>query len=308
MDLRHQHRFHQLVSEHVHSVNAAVSGLSALPSTARAIAAVKAMSRFLHHEAVTLAALIEPVQEQVRVALAESASPDVLICHDWSWVASVTSNSDCLLAGRHHSRGYDLGTALVVDAADGRPLGPMELRVRTAEGVLSTRPGNPRVPDGHINELADVMAQAKRWNLGRSPVHLVDREGDSSQHYLEWSRARHRSVVRADEGRKVTFRGQVTTLANLASQSGRNVQRCPRGRRVSPSRHHTAGDWSGAGRRSSDHARRAEHPPPRRPTHLPAGPAPDPAARHRPRRRLAALAVLRSLECPLCLRPTAFGR
>lgn len=220
MDLRHQHRFHQLVSEHVHSVNAAVSGLSALPSTAPAIAAVKAMSRFLHNEAVTLPALIEPVQEQVRAALAQSASPDVLICHDWSWVASVTSNSDCLVSGRHHSRGYDLGTALVVDAADGRPLGPMELRVRTADGVLSTRPGNPRVPDGHINELADVMAQAKRWNLGRSPVHLVDREGDSSQHYLDWSRARHRYVVRADEGRKVTFRGQATTLANLARDPG----------------------------------------------------------------------------------------
>jgi hypothetical protein len=216
LNLRHQHRFHQLVSEHVHSVNAAVNGLSALPSTALAMASVKAMSRFLRNEAVTLPALIEPVQERVRMALAQSASPDVLICHDWSWVASVTSNSDCLVAGRHHSCGYDLGTALVVDAADGRPLGPMELRLRTADGVLSTRPGNPSVPDGHINELADVMADAKRWNLGRSPVHLIDREGDSSQHYLDWSRAHHRFVVRADEGRKVTFRGQAVTLKSLA--------------------------------------------------------------------------------------------
>ena len=134
------------MSEQVHSVNAVVSGLSALPSTAPAIAAVKAMSRFLHHEAVTLPALIEPVQEQVRVALAQTASPDVLILHDWSWVASVTSNSDCLVAGRHHSSGYDLGTALVVDAADGRPLGPMELRLRTADGVMTTRPETRRCP------------------------------------------------------------------------------------------------------------------------------------------------------------------
>ena len=42
-------------------------------------------------------------------------------------------------------------------------------------------------------------------------MHLVDREGDSSQHYLDWSRAHHRFVVRADEGRKVTFRGQAVT-------------------------------------------------------------------------------------------------
>lgn len=216
MDLRHQERFHQLVSEHVHSVNAAVNGLSALPSTALAMASVKAMSRFLHHEGVTLPALIEPVQEQIRVALAQSASPDVLILHDWSWVASVTSNSDCLVSGRHNSPGYDLGSALVVDAADGRPLGPMELRLRTADCVLTTRPGNPRVPDGHINELAEVMADAKRWNLGRRPVHLVDREGDSSQHYLDWSRAHHRFVVRADEGRIVTFRGRALTLKDLA--------------------------------------------------------------------------------------------
>lgn len=220
MDWRLQDRFHQLVSEHAHSVSAAVHGLSALPSTALALASVKAMSRFLHNEAVTLPALIEPVQEQIRVALASSASPDVLILHDWSWVASVTSNSDCLVYGRHHSRGYDLGTALVVDAADGRPLGPMELRLRTAEGVLTTRPGDPEVPDGHINELSDVMAEAKRWNLGRRPVHVVDREGDSSQHYLDWSRAHHRFVVRADDGRIVTFRGREMTLANLGRDPG----------------------------------------------------------------------------------------
>src|SRR5262245_50904703 len=220
MDWRHRARFHQLVSEHVHSVNAAVNGLSALPSTALAMASVKAMSRFLHHEGVTLPALIEPVQERIRAALAQSASPHVLVCHDWSWVASVTANSDCLVFGRHSAPGYDLGSALVVDAADGRPLGPMELRLRTAECVLSTRPGKPQVPDGHINELADVMADAKRWNLGRSPVHLIDREGDSSQHYRDWSRARHRFVVRADEGRKVTFRGRAITLADLGRDPG----------------------------------------------------------------------------------------
>lgn len=46
----HQVRYYRLVKQHVHSVNGAVTGLSALPSTAQPMASVKAMSRFLNDE------------------------------------------------------------------------------------------------------------------------------------------------------------------------------------------------------------------------------------------------------------------
>ena len=71
------------MKEHVHSVNGAVTGLSALPSTAQPMASVKAMSRFLNHEEVTLPALIEPVQEAIRSALLTSEALVALVISDW---------------------------------------------------------------------------------------------------------------------------------------------------------------------------------------------------------------------------------
>jgi len=199
-------------------VNAAVTGLTALPSTATAMASVKAMSRFLHNEAVPLAALIEPAQEAIRAAVAQSASPQVLVLHDWSTLCPGRANSDRMRASKGADLGYHLGTALVVDAADGQPLGPMELRLRTAEAVHTTRPGAPAIPSGHINELLGAMAESRRWNLGCTPVHIVDREGDSLHHYREWHGAHHRFVVRADAIRVVRFQGQEIALGDLAKR------------------------------------------------------------------------------------------
>jgi hypothetical protein len=217
LDVRHQRRFDQLVSEHVHAVNAAVTGLSALPSTAMPMASVKAMSRFLHNESVTLPALIEPAQEAIRAALAGSASPWVLVVHDWCLLSS-TANADRVIQGPNRSEGYDLGTALVVDAANGRPLGPMELRLGKANAVLTTRSGSKGVPPTHINQLQGVMSESRRWNLGRTPVHVVDREADSIHHYREWHRRGHRFVIRGVQSRCVQVDGKEVKLRELMTR------------------------------------------------------------------------------------------
>ena len=71
------------MSEHSHAVNAVVTGLSALPGTARAFAATRATSRFLNHEDIPPRALIEPAQDAIRSALAVRPDRFVLIVHDW---------------------------------------------------------------------------------------------------------------------------------------------------------------------------------------------------------------------------------
>lgn len=81
--------------------------------------------------------------------------------------------------------GYDLGSALVVDGDDGRAPGAMELRLRTGAGLLSTRTGETSPPAGHVDELAEVMTEARRWRLAKSLVHVIDRETDSVGHYFE---------------------------------------------------------------------------------------------------------------------------
>ena len=204
LDRRHQDRFYQLVSEHSHSINAATSGLSALPGTARPFAATKAMSRFLNHKDIAFHALLEPAQDNVRTELATSNSPFALVVHDWSMFGfnTHTGKRDRYQRSHETDLGYELGTALV-DADDGRPLGPMELRLRTVHGMLSTRISVVEQPPGHVDELLDAMNESRHWQLNKSIIHVIDREADSVGHYRAWHAAGHQFLVRADDDRWV---------------------------------------------------------------------------------------------------------
>ncbi len=122
------------------------------------------------------------------------------------------SKHDRYVRSHDTDRGYELGRALVVDAADGRPLGPKEFRLRTADGMLSTRHGGAAVPPGHVDELDDVMAASRRWGLGRTPIHVIDREADSVGHYRRWQAAGHAFVVRANRDRVVLHEGHACKL------------------------------------------------------------------------------------------------
>jgi hypothetical protein len=208
-----------LVKEHSHVINAAVSGLTALPGTGSAFAATRAMSRFLQHDGISFHALIEPAQDAIRSAVAASAGPVALVVHDWCMFGFRTHRSKKDRVQRSHASdlGYELGTALIVDTAAGRPLGPMELRLRTADGMMSTRVDAVAMPPGHIDELLDAMASARTWNLDKPLVHVIDREADSVGHYREWHRHGHRFVVRADDDRCVQWQGQEQHLATVVA-------------------------------------------------------------------------------------------
>jgi hypothetical protein len=218
--LRHQRRFWTLVSEHTHAVNAAVTGLSALPGTAQPFAAARAMTRFLNHPDLSCAALIEPAQAAVRTAVAGSASPFALVVHDWSMFNFHRHRSKTDRYTRTHATdcGYELGTSLVVDAATGQPLGPMAFRLRTGEGMRSTTGPLVADPPNHLDELTATFADATRWDLGKVPVHIVDREADSVGHYRTWRAAGHHVLIRALDTRIVTWRETARSLAAVARE------------------------------------------------------------------------------------------
>ncbi len=219
LDNRHQDRYWKLVSEHTHAVNAIVTGLSALPGTAQPFAAARAMTRFLNHEQIPFQALIEPAQDAVRSALAERPARFALVVHDWCMFNfnKHTSKFDRYVRSHDTDLGYELGTALVVDADSGRPLGPMEFRLRTAQGMLSTRVSGAAFPPGHVGELDDVMAAAQGWKLGRTPIHVIDREADSVGHYRGWQAAGRWFVVRADRERLVLSNDRECNLGDVAA-------------------------------------------------------------------------------------------
>jgi len=96
----------------------------------------------------------------------------------------------------------------------------MEFRLRTADGMLTTRPGGATNPPAHIDELVDVMADSRRWNLGKPIVHIVDREADSVLHFRRWHAAGHQFLVRANGKRRVLWNGQSTRLQDILKQAG----------------------------------------------------------------------------------------
>jgi hypothetical protein len=119
LDRRHQGRFWTLVSEHAHAVNALVSGLSALPGVVQPLAAAQAMTRFLNRDDIPLHALIEPAQDAVRAALAGSPGRFALVVHDGCMLNFRRHPSQGDRHRRSHEAdlGYELGSALVLDAA-----------------------------------------------------------------------------------------------------------------------------------------------------------------------------------------------
>ncbi len=207
------------MSEHAHAVNAAIAGISALPGAARPLASARAMTRLLNNDRVPFHALIEPVQDAVRDALAPGTGRFALVVHDWCMFnfAAHDSKGDRYRRSHDADTGYELGSALVVDADDGRPLGPMEFRLRTAGGMLSTRVGGAEMPPGHVDELGDAMAAAAAWHLPRTPVHVVDREADSVGHYRDWHAAGRLFLVRADAARLVLHGGRQRKLDDLVA-------------------------------------------------------------------------------------------
>ena len=112
-------QFYHLVREHAHVLSAVTTGLATLPGTAEPFARTQAMWRFFRHPHTSPAALLEPVREAARVALAHSTGPVALVVHDWSMLhfARHHAKTDRLHKNRHGDVGYDLGVALVVDSA-----------------------------------------------------------------------------------------------------------------------------------------------------------------------------------------------
>jgi hypothetical protein len=118
--------------------------------------------------------------------------------------------------------GYELTTALLVSAADGRPLAPLEMHLKTAAGTLSTRgEGCPTQP--HLEQVLPTMQASRNWNLPRPLLHVIDREADSVDHYRQWDADGHKFLVRGDN-RSVRWNGVRCDLQGIRQKLRRKQQ------------------------------------------------------------------------------------
>jgi hypothetical protein len=219
---RWQRRYEQLVVEHLSPAQQLASGLRVLPSTASSFASVQAAWRFYGNPRISLPALMEPLLEAGRQALARDRGAYALVLHDWSLLhfGGHPSKTDRVTLSNSKDCGYDLQAAILASSTDGRPLAPLSLSLRAADGVHCSRWWKVRPPGSPLDELEPVMEFAEGCQLGKPAVHIIDAEADSIGHYRSWLRRPGRFfVVRADD-RTVQHEGQKRKFSQVLSLLG----------------------------------------------------------------------------------------
>jgi Transposase DDE domain len=222
-----------LVESHLRAAPELAAGVASLPGTGSAFAATQGAWRFLNNERVKLSALIKPLRETGRSRAAGSQACFALLVHDWCKLSYPAGSKRDLVQLTHETDvGYELTSALLVSADDGNPLAPMEMHVRMANGVLSTRDPAPRVRP-HLEQALPTMEASRTWGLSKLLVHVIDREADSVDHYRRWDAKGHKFLIRADD-RRVKWNGQPILLSEIR----RRLRRRQEFRRVGAASHH----------------------------------------------------------------------
>jgi hypothetical protein len=196
----------------------AVSGL------ANGFAAVLGAHRFFANESATLTCLLEPLHRLACHWRQQALTTWGLVIHDWSLLRFPTHQSKTDQVKVNNGRGYELTTLLLVEGSQGQPIAPLELRLRSAKGVFSTRTPVPAKEAFRIDEVLPSMQAIRQGGLGGPLVHVIDREADSLAPYRAWQAASQHFLVRAKGGRKVRWQGEELSLAKLAERL--TLRRC----------------------------------------------------------------------------------
>jgi hypothetical protein len=107
---------------------------------------------------------------------------------------------------------------LLVEGSAGQPVAPLEVRLRSARGVFSTRAPAPGAEAFRLDAVLPSMRAVAGLGLGGPLVHVLDREADSLAPYRAWQAAGQHFLVRANGTRKVRRQGEEAPLAHLAGR------------------------------------------------------------------------------------------
>ena len=213
-----------MVEGHLGASTRAAHAMKAGVDSTKAASQAQAAWRFLNNENVSLAALAEPLQQAAREGCAASASPFVLIMHDWCKLSyQHPSKQDAWEVTHQHDIGYDLLTSLAVEADDGSPLAPVAMQLRAKDQLHSTLASPPPKTAQHLDQLTPTLAAINQLELGRRPVHIIDREADSLGHFRAWTKAEHLFLVRCDE-RRVRWQGESVLLSEINATLDRELR------------------------------------------------------------------------------------
>jgi len=190
------------------------TGVTVPASVENAFAVTQATWRFLSNERITPDALATPLRDFARQQLADA--PYVLSVIDWSKLdyKKHTAKKDIVQLTHKHDVGYELTTQLLVSAAHGRPIAPIQMHLKTADGFLSTLETPPNADDHHLEQVSPLMRAAAAMNLSAQVVHVIDREADSVFHLREWNRLGFQYLIRCKD-RIVRWQGNLMKCSEV---------------------------------------------------------------------------------------------
>ena len=135
-----------------------------------------------------------------------------MLVHDWCKLSFTYGKRDLTQLTHATDIGYELTTALLVSPDEGNPLAPMEIHLKTAGGMLSTRePGRLTSTIWSRFCRRCVPAGGGIWT---AVLHVIDREADSLDHFRQWDTKGHHFLVRADD-RRVQWSGKSVLLSEI---------------------------------------------------------------------------------------------
>ncbi len=190
----------------------------AVPGLADGFAAVLGAHRFLYNDATTLPRLIEPLHHLAHQWRQQAPRTWGLVIHDWSLLSYPKHKRKTDQTKVNNGRGYELTTLLLVEGAAGNPVAPLEVRLRSAREVFSTRTPAPGKKVYRIDEVLPSMQAVADLGLGGPLVHVIDREADALAQYRAWQAASQHFLVRAKGSRKLRWRGEEWSAADLAER------------------------------------------------------------------------------------------
>ena len=206
------------MQQHLHSARAVSAGPGLPLGTASTFAATQAVWRFLNNEQITLPLLGEPLLQIARQWRRDHSSAWALVIHDWSVLSypTHTAKRDCTMHGGPNSRGYDLGTLLLVHGDTGDPIVPLELELRAAREVHSTRSDPVKNKDSRLDNVLPSMRCSDDVLGQQRVIHIIDREADSVAHYRDWLRNGRCFLVRAKDTRQACWSESDLKLSQIS--------------------------------------------------------------------------------------------
>jgi hypothetical protein len=147
------------VAEHSTSLKPLAAGLRALPESGKAFASTQAMWRFLQNDHMKRTVLVQPLWNYAREFLAAEHHDFVLVAHDWSPLEfrKHGDKEDRVGLPCDWNRGYELLTALLVSAKNGRPIAPAAQALEAADGVHATYADGLQPAQSHMDALRPMM-------------------------------------------------------------------------------------------------------------------------------------------------------